>query len=51
MEEVLRKLTEKEKESMERQILLAAVELLDEKGFLDSVEKNSLKRRIAYGEA
>ena len=47
MEKVL---SEKEKESVKQQILLTAVELLAERGLMDSREKNRIKSRLAYGE-
>ncbi|WP_160560507.1 hypothetical protein [Parablautia muri] len=50
MENILTGLKEKEKEAMERQILMIAVDLLAERGFLDNVEKSSVKRRIEYEE-
>ena len=47
MEKVL---SEKEKESVKQQILLTAVELLAERGLMDSREKNRIKSRLAYEE-
>ena len=43
-------MSEKEKESVKQQILITAVELLAERGLMDSREKNRIKSRLAYGE-